>query len=36
MKEKIKKLIEKLKKDKDYNKKMEELKKKDPFVYKNF
>ena len=36
MKEKIKELIEKLKKDKEYNKKIEELKKKDPFVYKNF
>jgi hypothetical protein len=36
MKNKIKELIEKIKKDKEYSKKMEELKKKDPYVYKNF
>ena len=36
MKNNIKELIEKIKKDKEYSKKMEELKKKDPYVYKNF
>lgn len=36
MKSKIKELLEKIKKDKNYKKKMEELKKKDPYVYKNF
>lgn len=36
MKEKIKKIIEKFKKDKDFNNRIKELKKKDPFVYKNF
>jgi|TARA_R110000803_G_C11968603_1_gene319483 hypothetical protein len=36
MKEKIKKIIEKFKKDKDFNNRIKELKKKDPFIYKNF
>ena len=36
MKNKIKELLEKIKKDKDYQKKLKELKKKDPFIYKNF
>lgn len=36
MKSKIKELLEKIKKDKDYQKRLKELKKKDPHVYKNF
>tara|TARA_B100001113_G_C21038136_1_gene591090 strand:+ start:294 stop:404 length:111 start_codon:yes stop_codon:yes gene_type:complete len=36
MKERIKEIIQKIKKDKEYSKKMKELKRKDPFVYKNF
>tara|TARA_B100000212_G_scaffold81372_1_gene58358 strand:+ start:1351 stop:1461 length:111 start_codon:yes stop_codon:yes gene_type:complete len=36
MKNRIKEIIDKIKKDKEYKKKIQELKKKDPFVYKNF
>lgn len=36
MKDKIKEKIKKWQKDKEYKKKLEELKKRDPFVYKNF
>jgi len=36
MKDKIKEKIKKWQKEKEYKKKLEELKKRDPFVYKNF
>ena len=36
MKDKIKKKIAQWQKDKAYKKKIEELKKRDPFIYKNF
>ncbi len=32
----IKKKLEDIKKDKEYERKIKELKKRDPFVYKNF
>lgn len=36
IKDKLKKKVADLKKNKEYQKKIEELKKRDPFVYKNF
>ena len=36
LKDKIKKKVADIKKDKEYKRKIEELKKRDPFVYKNF
>lgn len=36
MKDKIKEKIKQWQKNKEYKKKIEELKKRDPFVYKNF
>lgn len=36
MKDKIKQILKKWQKDKEYKKKLAELKKRDPFTYKNF
>lgn len=36
MKDKIKEKLKKWQKEKEYKKKLEELKKRDPFIYKNF
>tara|TARA_B100000497_G_C7459760_1_gene284250 strand:+ start:523 stop:639 length:117 start_codon:yes stop_codon:yes gene_type:complete len=36
IKDVVKKKLEDIKKDKEYKRKIEELKKRDPFVYKNF